>query len=468
LTGPLQPGQIAWRPVRRPAGTCPAGANAPFALTPAPAPPAPPPRTSGGSWSSGLARGGKRAMAALAAKAWRVRSTRPSASWISHRVQAGERAGLPAPDQRRLGPWALRVRTPPRTPLIHFAPPWAAWQLRHPGAGAGAGSKQPPEPSRQELPRKPISRPVSAAVHIGRRRGTPRTLLENWEHYPASGPYGEIEAPRRWPSRHDHGRSFSRPWWKTPRCGGRLRGRRVVLVAGGRDVVGHGPAPVCQVLVEAPGKCHEAPCSGSGMESGQQRPLGIEAQTRPRLSTDFRTGAGRKQLGPELRARSRPPCSQEFQHRSAPAAANRCGEEAWLPSTTPEAHRLAPPAGRARANSGRPPTPDRARPGALQARQQSPRRPLEVLQGGPEASCNAVIGRPPPDCPETIKKGLVPPRVGRMRRPRPTRPQGTTCQKGPPLEFANSGPRSNRCRRPRNAHRAAGPKQRCSSGCATR
>jgi len=175
-----------------------------------------------------------------------------------------------------------------------------------------------------------------------------------------------------------------RPWWNTG-WGGRCRGRRWCWWpwAGRSSVPGH-PA---RLQASCWRRSSTSPVLGSGAVDRQQRAAGSKAKTRP-LST-VQKGAGAA-AGQSLRARLQAALFRRQISSSSRrlAANNRMREEAWLPSTDPEAHRSGPTQHRARAILG--PArraPDSARPGdTFKPQQQFHRAPREVLTGRARAA----------------------------------------------------------------------------------
>jgi len=309
LTGPCnRPDPRA--PVARPAGTCRLERNCSIGAS-TPGRPTPPPPTSGGSWSSG---------ATAAQGRWRPcppacasRSTGLRQPWIK---RCRPETSWPSPRSAEAEAMQTAVPTPPRA--FHPLAALAAWQAA-PGAGAGAGSKQPARipASRKRLPPKPNfhrrvrgitppAKPLDALeLEALPRHDRPRL---NTSPLPSATP-----------------RPHPRPWWNTGWAGAAggaagcwCRGRR-----------SSGPAQRgCQELWR-PLK-HEGPRFWKRGVDRQQRPAG-RGQHAPFKHSSEQGQA--QQLGQEGSVpASRPPCSQESPAQVA-LAANRCGRRAWLPST---------------------------------------------------------------------------------------------------------------------------------------
>jgi len=284
-----------------------------------------------------------------------------------NRCRPETEVGPSCPISGGLRPWHCGPNPPRR--LRSTRRPWRL--AAAPGAGAGAGSKQPARTfPTKSCRRRPISSPGFRASTAGRRK--PSTRFRTGAHPHDRAQIEHLALPSR------HARLIHGP-------GGHRVGRSA---AGGGAGCWWPWAPIrswpvaqrgCQELLEALSKARGPVLEGgSGIHNG---PLDRRATTAP-LSTSSETGQA-QQAGP--RAPCPPSTAALFRRggnlrsRSAAFAAEPdAGGGLACPPPTPEAHRLAPPAP-ARANSGRPAERliGAARAPPVQPRQQFHRRPLE-------------------------------------------------------------------------------------------
>jgi len=291
----------------------------------------------------------------------------PGLASLDQPLQAGDSWPFPAPIRRRLGPMGTAGRLHQRTPSIHSPPAACSGTWSWSWSWIQGAARNHPD---KELPPKAISSAGSAAFNAA---GEPLDALE-LEHYPGMTRPRLNTSPL--PSSARHG--LITPWWNH-RVGRRraLPGEALVLVAWAP--MSSCPAKRgCQELLGALKAPRPRSGSGSGSASSGRW---IEGKTRPFKHSSEQGQAS--SLGQSSVGRlPGPPCSAGSQQQVAPCRKPLRRRPGCLHST-PEAHRLAPPGQRARANSGRPAErPDRAARRTFSPAANSTGAPLEVLQAG--------------------------------------------------------------------------------------